>query len=229
MQIKKLQTIVDRFFKQTDVGLKIADLKKEFDGLTNELLSTDKEGKNAVRLAVKGLLSDEDLETQLTRIKRTKNEIEIKLTKLTEQQYFYKDSTIKKLELEKDLKVSKDISFNDKRELISKYIKSIEIQFVDSFYILRVDFNVQDLDVENYVIDRQYNIAVDVCDNIIIPLSEKSKNYSKEELKIKGKEIESRLYKFNSYMDISGEDRLLFEGHYKLTEEEQLNLEKKST
>ena len=223
---KKLQTIVDRFFKQTDVGLKIADIEKEFNGLTNEISNLDSEEKNAIRLALKNLLNDEDLETQLTRIKRTKNEIEIKLTKLTEQKFFYKDSTIKKLELEKDLKVSKDISFNDKRELISKYIKSIEIQFVDSFYILRVDFNVQDLDVENYVIDRQYNIAVDVCDNIIIPLSEKSKNYSKEELKIKGKEIESRLYKFNSYMDISGGHRLLFEGHYKLTEEERLNLEK---
>ena len=99
---------------------------------------------------------------------------------MQEQIFFYTNSNIKRSEIGKDLEFSKDISFNDKKELIKKYINFIEIHYVGSVFMIYIQFNIKDLDAELYVIDRGLNLAYDTCEKITIPLSDKFKEYSLE-------------------------------------------------
>jgi site-specific DNA recombinase len=210
---KNLKAVVDRFFKANDIDTKVNGLEAKLELLSNDLKKSKQEHQNAIKLAIKGLISEEDIKPEIDRIKDKSKVIEININQMQEQIFFYTNSNIKRSEIGKDLEFSKDISFNDKKELIKKSINFIEIHFVGSVFMIHIQFNIKDLDAELYIIDRGLNIAYDTCEKIIIPLSEKFKEYSLEKQEFLAKELLDRAPEGTFIIDT---ERMVYEGSYLL-------------
>jgi len=212
---KNLKTVVDRFFKTNDTATILYDLDAKLTGLNKDLSKSRQEKQNAIKLAISGVLSEDDIKPEIDRIKTETIEIEIKIKQLEEQTFFYNNSVSKINEIGKDLDFSDvDISFNDKRELINKYIDFIEIHYLESSYVIFIAFNIKDLDAETYIVDRNYNLAYDTCEKIIIPLSDKFKKYDLNTQKNKAKELLGNMPN-ESIIELNT-GRVMWDGHYLL-------------
>ena len=212
---KNLKTVVDRFFKTNDTVTMLYDLDTKLEALNKDLSVCEQEKKNAIKLAIRGILSEDDIKSEIDRIKTETIEIEIKIKQLDEQIFFYNNSISKRNEIGKDLDFSDvDISFNDKRELINKYIDFIEIHYLESSYVIFIAFNIKDLDAETYIVDRNYNLAYDTCEKIIIPLSDKFIKYDLNTQENKAKELLGKIPN-ESIMDLDL-GRVMWDGHYLL-------------
>lgn len=212
---KNLKTVVDRFFKTNDTATILYDLDAELANLNKDLSKSKQEKQNAIKLAISGVLSEDDVKPEIDRIKTETIEIEIKIKQLEEQIFFYNNSVSKINEIGKDLDFSDvNISFNDKRELINKYIDFIEIHYLESSYIIFIAFNIKDLDAETYIVDRNYNLAYDTCEKIIIPLSDKFIKYDLNTQENKAKELLGKIPNEN-IMDLDL-GRVMWDGHYLL-------------
>lgn len=210
---KNLKAVVDRFFKANDIDTKVNGLEAKLDVLRDSLKKSKQEHQNAIKLAIKGIISEEDIKPEIDRIKAKSKEIEINIEQMQEQIFFYTNSNIKRSEIGEDLAFSKDISFNDKKELIKKYINFIEVHYVGSVFMIHIEFNIKDLDAELYVIDRGLNLAYDTCERITIPLSDKFKDYSLEKQEEVAKELLDRAPEGTFIVDT---ERFVFEGNYLL-------------
>jgi len=212
---KNLKTVVDRFFKTNDTVTMLYDLDVKLEALNKDLSKSKREKQKAVQLAISGVLSEEDIKPEMDRIKTETIQIEIKIKQLKEQIFFYNNSISKRNEIGKDLNFSDvDISFNDKRELINKYIDFIEIDYIESNYVIFIAFNIKDLDTETFIVDRNYNVAYDTCEKIIIPLSDKFRKYDLNIQENKAKELLDGIPQEFVLDLVSG--RLMWDGHYLL-------------
>ena len=98
--------------------------------------------------------------------------------------------------------------------MINKYIDFIEIHYLESSYIIFIAFNIKDLDAETYIVDRNYNLAYDTCEKIIIPLSDKFIKYDLNTQENKAKELLGKIPNEN-IMDLDL-GRVMWDGHYLL-------------
>ena len=212
---KNLETVVNKFFKTNNTDTKLYDLEAKLDALKKDLVNIKQERQNAIKLAIKGLLSEEDIKPEVDRIKIVAIEINIKIKQIEEQMFFYNNSISKRNEIGLDLEFNAtDMSFNDKRELINKYIDFIEITYLESSYVIFIAFNIKDLDAETYIVDRNYNLAYDTCEKIIIPLSDKFIKYDLITQENKAKELLDKMPDWNTMELDTG--RIMWDGHYLL-------------
>ncbi len=211
---KQLMIIVEKHFENNDLETVLFDLSNKLSSLNKELETNTNQRKKAIKLAVSGLLAEEDIKPEIKRIDKEKTDIEIKINNIKEQLFSYNNMNLKKDEVDTDLsKLKNDTSFNDKREIINKYIREIEILYKEPFYILRIEFNIPNIESEHYILENVYDIAWDVCDKIIIPISNKSKNYTENELKLKAEKLELNFHNLHSesiILDLEN-NRLIFE------------------
>ena len=212
---KNLETVVNKFFKTNNTDTKLYDLEAKLDALKKDLVNIKQEHQNAIKLAIKGLLSEEDIQPEVDRIKIAAIEINIKIKQIEEQMFFYNNSISKRNEIGLDLEFNAtDISFNDKRELINKYIDFIEITYLEPSYVIFIAFNIKDLDAETYIVDRNYNLAYDTCEKIIIPLSDKFIKYDLITQENKAKELLDKMPDWKTMELDTG--RIMWDGHYLL-------------
>ena len=212
---KNLETVVNKFFKTNNTDTKLYDLEAKLDALKKDLVNIKQERQNAIKLAIKGLLSEEDIQPEVDRIKIAAIEINIKIKQIEEQMFFYNNSISKRNEIGLDLEFNAtDISFNDKRELINKYIDFIEITYLEPSYVIFIAFNIKDLDAETYIVDRNYNLAYDTCEKIIIPLSDKFIKYDLITQENKAKELLDKMPDWKTMELDTG--RIMWDGHYLL-------------
>lgn len=208
---KRILELTKDHLKKENIDSKINHLEKSKDNLIKELDNLKKQRKNAIQLAIKGLIDEVDIKPELERIDSQINDQNIKIHNLEKQIDFLSDSNKIKESVNDDLMNLKEASFNDKQELIKKYIKSIEVNYLEPYYNVRVEFTLNDyfaenkeiktgydnstidlinfkdnnIDtplIENYIIDKYYNLAIDVCYNFILPLSKKTKKMDSDSL-----------------------------------------------
>lgn len=215
---KRILEITKDFLKNDEIENKLNVLRENKQQVDTKLIRLEKERKKAVDLLIKEVITEDEFNTSKQRIDNEKNDLKLKLDNLIEQINFYEQSELTKEQVKDDLSSLKDASFNDKRELINKYIKSITVNYKAPYYVVRVEFKINDyyinenkfktdfygntqekIDnkpieqglVENYIIDRGYNIAIDVCYNFIHPISKKVKMLNKKELQIYADKVDS--------------------------------------
>lgn len=182
--------IWERFFlsdvllKAVQNSLEINSLKasiKKFEDLGEELKtkikSIETKRKNAIRLVIDGVITDEDARADMARLDREKQDTELRLNKNSEHLKYLENSGENLKDIQQDLKHLKtNTSFNKKRELINKYIKKISIIFMDPWFSIGVGFNIKELPLEVYMMDKKYQFAIDTKNKLFIPLSENLQN-----------------------------------------------------
>ena len=207
---KRILELTKDFLNQDEIEAKLSDLRDEQDKLNKGIIKLNKRLENALNFLLDETISKEDYNRTKTSIDAKKSDIQIKIKNNSEQIDFYESSELTTEAVNSDLKRLESASFNDKRDLIKKYIQSIEILYKEPYYILRIEFKLSDYFatkkaiksdyfgdtistiepqtnaptelIENYLIDRNYNIAIDLCYNFVLPLSKKIKSLSKIEL-----------------------------------------------
>jgi DNA invertase Pin-like site-specific DNA recombinase len=229
---KRILEITKDYLNNEEIEGKLGLLRGSKSNIDRRLDSLEKERKRALDLVIKEVITEDDFKSTDEKIRREKTDYNIKLKNISEQINFYKDSELTKEKVENDLSHISEVSFNDKRELIRKYIESITIDYKEPYYIVRVEFkinnhftnndkfytdffgNTEEIDsinmlkiesnlVENYIIDRGYNIAIDVCYNYLYPISKKVKTLDDKELKIYADKVENDFsIKHNPIIDI---------------------------
>ena len=229
---KRILEITKDYLNNEEIESKLGLLRGSKSNIDKRLDSLEKERKRALDLVIKEVITEDDFKSTDKKIIREKTDYNIKLKNISEQISFYKDSELTKEKVENDLSHISEVGFNDKRELIRKYIESITIDYKEPYYIVRVEFkinnyftnndkfytdffgNTEEIDstnmlkiesnlVENYIIDRGYNIAIDVCYNYLYPISKKVKTLDDKELKIYADKVENDFsIKHNPIIDI---------------------------
>lgn len=180
IRMKELDKLIwERFFKSKELyklievhitdrsnSDKISRLEADLATLEKAMATLSNERKNAVRLAIKGHIKDEDIQPEINRIDKEIEDNSTKISNLLEQLQSYHNSKDKLKQVGTDLgHIKKSTSFNDKQALIRKYIKSITVNFKDDWFSLDIAFNITGMPVETYELDQNYKVAVQVDDS----------------------------------------------------------------
>ena len=89
--------------------------------------------------------------------------------------------------------------------MILQFWKILRKQVFQNFYHLDITFNIKDLPIEKYLIDKSYNFAYDkefFSNGRLIVLKDKLKNLSESELKQKIIEFEEKYRPTSEMIDI---------------------------
>lgn len=127
--------------KDTSKYQMLVDSINDIDG---QMAALDKQKKNAIRLVISGVLSDDDVKSELKVLAGQKDVLVEQKNRIDEELEFIR-AVEKQHETVKnhisDLK--NDTPFNIKREIIHKYIKKIEINVIGTTdHILWLSFNM---------------------------------------------------------------------------------------
>ena len=92
-------------------------------------------------------------------------------------------------------------SFNKKREVIQKYIKEIILKYIpdQELYVILIEFVMNKIENEVYVLDHKYDVAINLFKKIFIPLSKRFKELKKTNPEIYKVETEFRMKIFNTF------------------------------
>ncbi|WP_300024987.1 recombinase family protein [uncultured Maribacter sp.] len=172
---KTLISLVKNHFQNHDNEKKIGELEVEIKEYNSKLSNLEQERTRGIELVVKNLISEKDLSRQISRIKIEQKEISIKLAKLREQLDSYISSGEKLKAIDKDLNLLKDVSYLDKRTIVHKYIKDISVLFLNPWFSIAINFRIEGLPLEIYMMDKDYDFAINADKEILIPLSNKLK------------------------------------------------------
>jgi hypothetical protein len=183
---KELLNITEAYFKDTDSESKLTQIRADIKLIDKELIENDRMRKKARKLALLSDVDDDEFASEIKELKGNKNDLDIKLKNLLDDENYYLNIDLSKEKEVKDLnEIKESASFNKKRDIIQKYIKEIKVRYyeVSKLYILFFSYNNIDSD-RLYFIDRNYNVAYS-GDNLryIIPISEKAKGLNPQELK----------------------------------------------
>lgn len=154
---KKLLELVKEWFITTDIEDKMKELDKKSSEYQKELKNLDRQQNNAIKLVLDKPEREVLFDDELKRIEAQKKTITNKLKNLEEEIYEYTNSIDKVTSAEEDLKnLNNDTPFNMRQEFITKWIRTIDIEFFNNFYILDFHFNVPDMKMETFTIDRNW-------------------------------------------------------------------------
>lgn len=166
-----MNNLITKHLKDNSNASKITHLEKDLATFDRALSNLSKEREKAIQLAIKGLIKESDIQPEIERIDRELLDLKIKTNNTKEQLESYSQVGNKVVEISTDLKqIKKNTAFNDKRDIVRKYIKSITISYKDDWYSLDIEFNITGMPMEKYEIDKLYKLAiqVDVSGNRII-------------------------------------------------------------
>lgn len=125
-----------------EVG-KVNSLEDDILSLQSQIKDLELEKKNAIRLAIKGLVSDEYIQLEIKSIDQKINGLVAKNDKVQEELNFIHNNTNKTKSLLKEIdSLKSNTPFNTKGEIIRKYINSITIKSVDIQHVLWLDFKL---------------------------------------------------------------------------------------
>lgn len=180
-----LKNKIIKHFTNNNTQILIESLRDQINELKIDLNRVEIEKQKAIKLTVKGIISEDDIQGELKRIEVEKNKIIFEISNAKEQLNQNLLLLENKDNLLSDFDTLKSTtSLNDKQEIIKKYIKEIRIsnEFEDfKIYSVEIYFNI-DLEPEVYLIGYQYHYAIEYFSEIIIPLSERFKNIEQDKL-----------------------------------------------
>ena len=110
-------------------------------------------------------------------IKSSIKEVDIKVINVQEQIQSYEGSLSDLDSILNELSISQECSFNDKQDIIKKYVKDITLYYLDSHYYIDISFTIPNMDSVIYVMDKGYNYAYRLI--YLKTMIEVSKNASK--------------------------------------------------
>lgn len=161
---------------------KLLELDERKDILEKELSQLDGQLQRTIQLVIKEIVSEEEIVKTRKTVQSQKERIEKEIENIDDQIDTIKNLDILREEAKKDLSKLKgtplekimemvlkttdkaekleSVSFNEKRELIKKYIQSIEIKGTDDMFLIHIEYALPIPDSFLYV-SKNYEVVVD--------------------------------------------------------------------
>lgn len=157
----ELRNLVEKHFENSNFEEELELLKQQIINLEKELVENTKEKNRIKRLAVKGFFTDIELQPEVARNKQEKIKIEIQIHNIQEKLFKFKKTNLNSNSIINELdKIKLETSFIDKKIIIQKYVKSIEVSMLNNHYYLKVDFNILNMPSEHYAINKRFKYSM---------------------------------------------------------------------
>jgi|LakMenE18May11ns_1017448.scaffolds.fasta_scaffold9950600_3 Site-specific recombinases, DNA invertase Pin homologs len=162
----KLSILIENHFKSINTTDIVDDISKEIKEIESKLKVLDKEKANIINSIKKGELLEIDVKSEMNSIRIEKDVLDVKLYNLKEQLNSYKDEDNNIDSILKELNFNvNNVSFNDKKAILNKYIKDIKIYYDDlENYYIEIFFNVLNMDSIVYTMKNNYKYTYPVID-----------------------------------------------------------------
>lgn len=143
----------------TDINNEISVLKAKFKAL-------DVEKSNVIGFIRKGIISEEEAKTDMNNIRVEKETIELKLYNLKQQLDSIQSNEYNLNTITSELSVSGvDVSFNDKKDILNKYIKEVVLHYDDvEHYFIEIKLNIESMEDVVLVLDKGYKQLHSIID-----------------------------------------------------------------
>jgi site-specific DNA recombinase len=163
----KLLHFIESHFSNMNTDDIVIDLKEELKALEGKLKVLDKERSNIINSIRKGIINDDEVASDMNSIRIEKDILEAKIYNLKEQLNSYSDSSNSLDGILNDLNFNaRNVGFNDKKDILNKYIKDIRIYYEDNDknYFIEMFFNILNMENVVYIIENNYKYAYPTID-----------------------------------------------------------------
>tara|TARA_R110001632_G_scaffold80685_1_gene180237 strand:+ start:66 stop:1700 length:1635 start_codon:yes stop_codon:yes gene_type:complete len=162
--VSEMPNHVEQYLKENSTTSALVDINTELLKLEQEQNTFKSEHKNLIQLAKKGLLSDADISTEITTINTQLDSVKNRINNALERKESISNDLLKVDDILKDVGVLKEFSFDEKKELVEKYIDYISIVYRtdvkefsnDGEYFLMINFKNTELPSLIAIIDKRY-------------------------------------------------------------------------
>ncbi len=174
---KDLSDALQEHIKRGSDHSTITQLEDDILSFGAKLKSLEKEKAKIIQFAVKEIIDEKALQANLKRIKTEESDYKIKINKTELQLKSY--DKVNLLKMQNDLQhLHNNISYNDKLDIITEFIKEIIIaEFTGVYYRIKIVFNLPIEYIEVWYIAKNLNYGISIFHGIpiIIPLRDKFK------------------------------------------------------
>ena len=161
---KRLSELVLSHFKSSSKDDKLTALKDELKTLEDSKKKSIKDKDRLIQLMIDEVLSNEDARSKMNGIKSNIKDTDTKILNTKEQIQSYEGSLNDLDNILEDLNINKEYSFNDKQDVIRKYIKQVNLYHLEGHHFIDIAFNIVGMDNVTYVMDKEYKYAYKLID-----------------------------------------------------------------
>jgi len=162
----ELTKLIELHYSNINTSDIVVEIQAEIKAFESKLKVLDKERSNIVNSIRKGLINDNEVKSDMNSIRIERDILEAKIYNLKEQLDSYNDSNNNIEGVLKELDFNfRNIGFNDKKDILNKYVKDIRIYYDDvKNYYLEVFFKVANMNNIVFTIENNYKVAYEVLD-----------------------------------------------------------------
>jgi len=144
----------------------VVEIQAEIKAFENKLKILDIEKTNIMKSVRIGVFNENEVKSEMKNIRIEKDTLETKIYNLKEQLDSYNDSNNSIEGVLKDLNFNvRNIGFNDKKDILNKYIKDVVIYYDDiKNYYIEIFFKISNMDNIVFTIENNYKVAYEVLD-----------------------------------------------------------------
>ena len=154
-----LSKLITSHFKATNNNDNLIILKSSLKALRTSKNKLSKDKDKLIQLVLDGVLSNEDTKAKMNAIKSSIKDTDTKILNTKEQIQSYEGSLNDLDSILSDLSINSEYSFNDKQEILRKYVKNITLYYLDGLHFIEISFNILNMEAIVYVVDSKYNFA----------------------------------------------------------------------
>tara|TARA_B110000902_G_scaffold74712_1_gene88405 strand:+ start:2399 stop:4033 length:1635 start_codon:yes stop_codon:yes gene_type:complete len=162
--VSEMPNHVEEYLKENSTTSALDDINTELLKLEQEQNTFKSEHKNLIASVKKGLLSDTDISTEITTINTQLDSVKNRINNALERKESISNDLLKVDDILKDVGVLKEFSFDEKKELVEKYIDHITTVYRtdikefsnDGEYFLMINFKNTELPSLIAIIDKRY-------------------------------------------------------------------------
>ena len=155
----QLSKVVSEHFKTTSNEDNISTLESELSTLEASLKTTRNNKSKLINAVLNEVLSNEDIKSKMKVLKTEEADLIIKIKNKNSELDIYKNSENSLDKILNELNISPKIDFNSKQQILHKYINDITIEFFGEYYVIDIDFNIQNIESFRYIFVKNYKYA----------------------------------------------------------------------
>ena len=155
----QLSKVVLEHFKTTSNEDNISTLESELNALETSLKTTRSNKSKLINAVLNDVLSNDDIKSKMKVLKTEEADLIIKIKNKNSELDIYKNSENSLDKILNELNISPKIDFNSKQQILHKYINDITIEFFGEYYVIDIDFNIQNIESFRYIFVKNYKYA----------------------------------------------------------------------
>jgi site-specific DNA recombinase len=162
----ELTKLIELHYSNINTSDIVDEIQAEIKVFERKLKVLDKEKTNILSSVRKGVFNESEVKSEMNNIRIEKDTLESKIYNLKEQLDSYNDSNNSIEVIVKDLDFNaRNVGFNDKKDILNKYIKDIKIYYDDvKNYYIEIFFKVANMESKVFTIENNYKVAYEVLD-----------------------------------------------------------------